>query len=167
MSGMDKRRRPRGRDQFEVPSSGSSVPHKVETMPPQNVDQDVDEEEWQMMERDNGDAWDKFRRHLGDCGLDEGEIDEACNIIGDGFRRRRANGRDAFPQRDNRSPSPVGRARGAMDAIPRLLRRIQVEPDNNPAKLARMAMDRHVTMTGEEQRRMHAMFPGLARIGQA
>jgi hypothetical protein len=188
MSGMDRHRRPRARDAFEVPSGTRGIAPKEEEMPEQNLGS-ADEED---------DGLEGFRTHLREhTDMSEDEISEACNLARDHVRRR-LNGRDRFPARrhaDDRhhlsgDRFPVRSHRGpiedrgeslsAMDEIPRLLSRIIVEPDNSPAKVRRAMEDYHArrtgrrglgmdgtTMTGSHCKRLNEMYPGLARIQQA
>ena len=193
LAGMDRHRRRTARDTFGLPSGTAGIAPKRESMPPQRLSSEAED--------DLEDFREHLRRHMS-----EDQVEEACELSRDYMRRRSANGhdrrrvsRDEFPRNAVRSSEREAPSRGhwasprpadqfadgstsserwpdgAMDAA-RPWDRITVEADTDPRKIAQANAD-YVARRGRRlgmdkasetnRRKFLEMFPDAARIEQA
>jgi hypothetical protein len=163
-----------GKDDFEVPGSGSSVPRKIETEPAQNLSAEDDEE----------DEYGPFADYLRNRGVAEDVIRGAVDYHRRrrGMDNRRPNGhasRDALPRNHIRRPGepPSGYDRGEgppglLDGLDRQAfdskaprARIVVEPGVASSDRSKpTAKDRKLGPSKGRISKTNARYPGMNRI---
>lgn len=106
LAGMDRHRRRTARDTFGLPSGTAGIAPKRESMPPQRLSSEAED--------DLEDFREHLRRHMS-----EDQVEEACELSRDYMRRRSANGhdrrrvsRDEFPRNAVRSSEREAPSRG-------------------------------------------------------
>lgn len=146
------------------------LPDKVETMTENLTSGAEDEEE----DDDASEAYGPLRQHLRESGMDEEAVEEATKLAKD-FVRTRARDRMPRNRLSGGRGGHFGGSRNGRDEVAeigRQLERVKGEngiapgPDRERSALVDHGLDAMDTAPTPRQRaQMHAMFPGLRRIG--